>query len=152
MKNLVFCFGFLLFAISCNNSKVMSAETENLKDFQVLYQSEYGGRGVETTMVLTDQESFTKFWQDTLNAYSDSQEIPSIDFNEKMVIAQHFQSRNSGGTTYEVTSVNQSGNKTEVNYTVSSPDGMATMAITSPLLIVVVQKTPDPLVEFRVQN
>ncbi|NLN31970.1 MAG: hypothetical protein GX159_00045 [Flavobacteriaceae bacterium] len=152
MKNLVFCFGLLLFAISCNNSKVVSSETDKLKNFEVIHQSEYGGRGVETTMVLTDQESFTKFWQETLNAYSDSQEIPSIDFNEKMVIAQHFQSRNSGGTTYEIISVNQSGNQTQVNYAVSSPEGMATMAITSPLLIVVVQKTSDPLVEFRAQN
>lgn len=149
MKNLVFCFGFLLLAISCNNSQVTSSNTDKMKDFEVLYLSEYGGSGEEKTEVITDLEGFKKFWNEAVNLYSDSTIVPEVDFSAKMVVVQHFRSQNSGGTNYEITSIDQSGNKTEIFYTATAPEGMATMAITSPLMIVVVKKTESPVVEFK---
>lgn len=152
MKNLVFCFGSLLLAISCNNSQVTSSNTDKMKDFEVLYLSEYGGSGEEKTEVITDLEGFKKFWNEAVNLYSDSTIVPEVDFSAKMVVVQHFRSQNSGGTTYEITSVDQSGNKTEIFYTATAPEGMATMAITSPLMIVVVKKTESPVVEFKTKK
>lgn len=152
MKNLVFCFGFLLLAISCNNSQVTSSNTDKMKDFEVLYLSEYGGSGEEKTEVITDLEGFKKFWNEAVNLYSDSTIVPEVDFSAKMVVVQHFRSQNSGGTNYEITSVDQSGNKTEIFYTATAPEGMATMAITSPLMIVVVKKTESPVVEFKTKK
>jgi len=149
MKNLVFCFGFLLLAISCNNSQVTSSNTDKMKDFEVLYLSEYGGSGEEKTEVITDLEGFKKFWNEAVNLYSDSIIVPEVDFSAKMVVVQHFRSQNSGGTNYEITSIDQSGNKTEIFYTATAPEGMATMAITSPLMIVVVKRTESPVVEFK---
>ena len=149
MKNLVFCFGFLLLAISCNNSQVTSSNTDKMKDFEVLYLSEYGGSGEEKTEVITDLEGFKKFWNEAVNLYSDFTIVPEVDFSAKMVVVQHFRSQNSGGTNYEITSIDQSGNKTEIFYTATAPEGMATMAITSPLMIVVVKKTESPVVEFK---
>lgn len=152
MKNLVFCFGFLLLAISCNNSQVTSSNTDKMKDFEVLYLSEYGGSGEEKTEVITDLEGFKKFWNEAVNLYSDFTIVPEVDFSSKMVVVQHFRSQNSGGATYEITSVDQSGNKTEIFYTATAPEGMATMAITSPLMIVVVKKTESPVVEFKTKK
>lgn len=152
MKSLVFCFGFLLLAISCNNSQITSSNTDKMKDFEVLYLSEYGGSGQDKTEVITNPEGFKKFWNETVNLYSDSTIVPEVDFSSKMVVVQHFKSQNSGGTTYEITSVNQSSNKTEIFYTATPPDGMATMAITNPLMIVVVNKTDNPGVEFKIAN
>ncbi len=152
MKNLVFCFGFLLLAISCNNSQVTSSNTDKMKDFEVLYLSEYGGSGEEKTEVITDLEGFKKFWNEAVNLYSDSTIVPEVDFSAKMVVVQHFRSQNSGGTNYEITSIDQSGNKTEIFYTATAPEGMATMAITSPLMIVVVKKTESPVVEFKTKK
>lgn len=93
-----------------------------------------------------------KMWNETINVYSESAEIPAVDFDKKMVIAKHFQSQNSGGTEYEIQSVNQTGNKTEVLYKATPPDGMATMAITNPLMILVVNKVQSPMVEFKAQK
>ena len=152
MKDLLFCFGFLLFAISCSNSQATSNDNSKMKDFEVLYQSEYGGSGEEKTEVFADQESFTKMWNESVNLYSGSTDVPSIDFSKKMVVSQHFQSRNSGGTEYQIKTVKQSGNKTEVLYSATAPEGMATMAITAPMLIVVVNKAENPVVEFKIQK
>lgn len=152
MKILVFCFGFLLLTMSCNNSKAVSSNAGEMNEFQVLYQSEYGGSGEEKTEVFTDAESFAQMWNETINAYSNSTEVPEVDFSRKMVVAKHFQSRNSGGTTYEIKSLKNSGNKTEILYKATAPEGMATMAITNPLLVVVVNKTTNPEVEFKSEN
>ncbi len=152
MKNLVFCFGFLLFAISCNNSKVATSDTEKMNEFEVLYQSEYGGSGKEKTEIFTTPDSFAQMWNGTINAISNSTDVPEVNFSTKMVVAQHFRSQNSGGTTYEIKSIKQSGNKTEIFYSATPPDGMATMAITNPMMIVVIDKVPNPVVEFKTQN
>ncbi len=152
MKTLFFCFGFLLLANACSNSQATSNESSKMNDFEILYQSEYGGSGVEKTEVFTDKESFDKMWNEMINVYSQSSEIPKVDFAKKMVVAQHFQSRNSGGTEYEIQSVKQTGDKLEVLYKATPPEGMATMAITNPLMIVVVNKVQNPVVEFKIQK
>lgn len=152
MKKIIFCFGILLFAVSCSNSQATSDEASKMKNFEILYQSEYGGIGVEKTEIYTEAETFAKMWNETINVYSESAEIPAVDFDKKMVIAKHFQSQNSGGTEYEIQSVNQTGNKTEVLYKATPPDGMATMAITNPLMILVVNKVQSPMVEFKAQK
>lgn len=151
MKKLIFCFGILLGTISCSNSQATS-DNSKMKDFEILYQSEYGGSGQEKTEVFTDEGSFAKMWDEMINVYSESSEIPQVDFAKKMVVAQHFQSRNSGGTEYEIQSVKQAGDKLEVLYKATPPEGMATMAITNPLMIVVVNKMQNPVVEFKAEN
>ena len=148
MKNLVFVFGILIFNFSCNNSKIATENNAVMNDFEVLYQSEYGGSGTEKTEIFTDAGAFFEMWNSTINAVSGQSDVPKIDFSKQMVLARHFQSRNSGGTTYEVQSVQQKENKTEVHYKATAPEGMSTMAITNPLLIVAVNKTTNPQVEF----
>lgn len=152
MKKLFFCFGFLLFAISCSNSQATTDDSSKMNSFEILYQSEYGGSGVEKSEIFTDADRFAKMWNETINAYSGTTEIPNVDFTKKMVVAKHFQSQNSGGTTYDIQSVQQSGNKTEILFKTTLPDGMSTMAITNPLMIVVVNKVQNPVVEFKAQK
>lgn len=152
MKNIFFCFGFLLFATSCSNSQATSNDNSKMNNFEVLYQSEYGGIGEEKTEIFTDKESFAKMWNESVNLYSGSTEVPAVDFSKKMVVSKHFQSRNSGGTEYQIKSVKQAANKTEVIYSATSPEGMATMAITAPLMILVLDKAVNPVVEFNLQK
>src|SRR5690606_5514883 len=135
-----------------SNSQATSDNSSKMNDFEILYQSEYGGSGEEKTEIFTDEESFAKIWDEMINVYSESSEIPQVDFNKKMVVAQHFQSRNSGGTEYEIQSVKQTGDKLEVLYKATAPEGMATMAITNPLMIIVVNKMQNPVVEFKAEN
>ena len=152
MKKLFFCFGFLLFAISCSNSQATTDDSSKMSSYEILHQSEYGGSGVEKTEVINDAVSFAKIWNEYVNMYSGTTEIPNVDFTKKMVVTKHFQSQNSGGTTYDIQSVQQTGNKTDISFKTTAPEGMSTMAITSPIMILVVNKTQNPVVEFKAQN
>jgi len=131
---------------------VVSEERAPVNEFEILYQSEYGGSGSQKTEVFVNAEDFSAMWNASINAVSGQTNVPQVDFERKMVIAQHFQSQNSGGTTYKIQSVKQTGNKTEVYYKATPPTGMSTTAITSPLMIVTVDKTSDPQVEFKIEK
>lgn len=152
MRNLVFVLGILIFNFSCNNSKITTDKSSDMNDYEVLYQSEYGGSGEEKTEVFVNAEEFSKMWNSYINAVSGQTDVPAIDFAKQMVVMRHFQSRNSGGTTYEIQSVKQTENKTEIFYKVTPPSGMSTTAITNPLMIVAVKKTAQPQVEFKTQQ
>lgn len=151
MKNLFFCLGFLLLMTNCNKAMVLT-EGEQSNNFEILYLSEYGGSGEEQTFIYTDASEFNKMWNETINSVSGSEEVPYVDFSEKMVVVKHFQSQNSGGNEFGIDSVEQADNMTTVHYTVISPEKYATMAITAPLMIVVVNKTSEPEVEFRLKR
>lgn len=148
MRNLIFYFGLYLMMISCNNSQIT---TQN-NNFSILYQSEYGGEGIEKTIVYTRVEDFSNTWKSSIDLYSETSTLPKVDFTKKIVIAQHFDGRNSGGTQYRIQNVSQDQNKIKVYYKTTSSGEMATMAITSPLLIVAVDKVQNPEVEFILQN
>jgi len=152
MRNLVFGLGILSLIFSCNNAKPATGEKPVPMDFEILYQSEYGGSGMEKTEIFQNEKDFSAMWNTAINAVSGQTDVPKVDFAKRMVIAQHFKSRNSGGTTYKIQSVSQAGNKTEIYYTATAPDGMSTTAITNPLMIIAVSKTTDPQVEFKVQK
>lgn len=123
-----------------------------MSNFEVLYLSEYGGSGIEKTEVFQNADEFSEMWNASINAVSGLTDVPQIDFSKKMVVVKHFKSQNSGGASYKIQSVEQQGNKTEIYYQAIPPDGMSTMAITNPLMILEVNKTSDPKIEFKVQK
>ena len=147
-KSFPVLFGGILFLFfACNHAKV-TAQNEN--SFDVLYQSEYGGNGVEETQLIDDQSELASFWSQTVFEYGEN--IPKIDFTQNTVIVQHFPSRNSGGSSYRVDSVSYEGNLIRVNYTVNGPSGMVTTAITNPLIVLKVKKIENPKIEFINSN
>lgn len=145
-----FILGIAMLLSACNNSKVISKNGKEMSDFEIIFQSEYGGTGQEETKVIENQSEFAELWvQVTMQP---AQSAPHIDFSKKIIIAKHFQSHNSGGTEYKIESVLQKGNTIEVHYTATGPEGMATMAITNPLMILSVDKVENPKVEFINHN
>lgn len=141
----------LLITTSCSQTQNVDTKAANRQHFEILYLSEYGGEGIEKIEIFDDSESFTNWWQTSMSDITGSTETPKIDFQREMVIAKHFQSQRSGGTNYQVESVQQAGNTTTIYYSAESPESIGTTAITSPLMVVVVQKTEEPLVEFKLK-
>lgn len=145
---LIFTFlvGMTMLLTACNNSKVAAQNGKEMTDFEIVFESEYGGNGQEETKIIENQGEFAELWvQATMQP---AQSVPHIDFSKKIIIAKHFQSKNSGGTEYKIQSVSQKGSTIEVHYNATGPEGMATMAITNPLMILSVDKVENPKVEF----
>ncbi len=147
---LTILFGIIFMLNSCNNSKVTSQNGTAMNDFEILYQSEYGGNGVEETNIIENQGEFAALWAQV--THQSAMSAPKVDFSKKIIIVKHFQSRNSGGTEYKIESVSNKENTIEVQYSVSGPSEMATMAITNPLLMLAIDKVSNPKVEFIIQN
>lgn len=125
--------------------------TQNEADnFEILYKSEYGGSGLEEIQIIDNQNEFSDFWSQT--TFESWEKAPQIDFSKKIVIVKHFPSQNSGGTTYNIESISYKGSEININYTVSNPSNMGTTAITSPLIILMVDKVENPNVEFKNSN
>lgn len=152
MKPLILSFSLLMTLSSCSHSQITSKEDSQSDEFNVLYQSEYGGTGKDEQEIIEDQESFEKKWNDLVNAYSDTEKVPSIDFGKNRVVIKTFQSRNSGGFTYDVDSVKSAADKTEVFYTISSSGNMATQAITNPMIILSIPQSKSSEVEFKLKK
>lgn len=144
---LTILFGIIFLTNACNNSKVTAQNEKAVNDFEVLYQSEYGGSGMEETNIFENQGQFAAFWAQV--TYQPAISSPKVDFSKKIVIVKHFQSQNSGGTVYNIESVSHKGSEITVSYTTSRPSDIATMAITNPLMILVVDKVENPKVEFK---
>ena len=146
MRNLLFCFGLLCFHISCNNAQATTQDSPKMSDYEVLYQSEYGGSGVDEFHIIDNQGDFARYWAETTMQPAIS--AKNFDSNKKMIITKSFKSKNSGGNQYEVQSVNVSGKNITVHYNITSSGDVGTMAITNPLLILLVDKIDKPIIEF----
>lgn len=151
MKNTLFYLGFLFLMTFCNNSKHISYGDQS-NNFEILYLSEYGGSGEDETFVYRESSEFEEMWNETINSMSGLTDIPAVDFSKKMVVAKHFKSQNSGGNEFGIDSVVQSEAGTTVYYTVIPPAKFATMAITTPLMIVVTDKTDNGEVKFEIKR
>jgi hypothetical protein len=146
MKNIIICFGLLSSVLSCNNSKVTQHNESKMSQYEVLYVSEYGGSGEEETRIIDNQGDFAQYWAEVTSQPALS--AAKFDSDKKMVIVKSFQSQNSGGNTYAVQSVEQHGDHFLVSYTISSPSEFGTMAITNPLMIIMVDKVAKPKIDF----
>lgn len=146
MKNMIFCFGLLLSNFSCNNAKVTQQAESKMNQFEVLYVAEYGGSGVEETRIIDNHGDFSLFWAEVTSQPAMS--AKKFDSNKHMVIVKNFESRNSGGNEYKVNSITQKGSEIAVHYSITSPSEYGTMAITNPLMIILVDKVTKPSIEF----
>lgn len=146
----IFLIGTVLMFSACTNSQVTTKDEKTMNGFEIVYQSEYGGSGQDEVQVIENQGEFAELWVRT--TMQPAQSAPHIDFSKKIIVAKHFQSQNSGGTEYDVKSVTQKGNVLEIHYNMKSPSGMATMAITSPMLILAIDKTTASEIKFIPHN
>lgn len=148
MKSLIPGFMLLFYFSSCTGSKVANQNQNLNEEYTVLYMSEYGGSGEDSSLVITEAEKFANFWNATINEFYQSEEVPQVDFKKEMVVVRQFESRNYGGDEYHIESVEYKGSKVFINYKITSAGDMGTTAITKPMIILSLRKTNDPEIEF----
>lgn len=149
MRNLFLLLGGLFLLNSCTNSKQLSAESESSSNFEIIFQSEYAGTGVDESIVFTNQKDFVDFW--TTQIFQPIEEIPTYDFKKKMVIAKSFESQRTGGSVYSIQKVETKGNTIFVDYTITTSGDIVTQAITNPLVVILVDKVESPKVKFELK-
>lgn len=134
---MILFYGFLFFISACQ-SKLMTSKANKENEFTVLYASEFGGSGELETRVITSSKEFREFWE-ALNGQP-ADEAPSFDENTQTVLIQNFESQRSGGSTYAIETVEFKNDSCSVYYSVKSPDAYGLNAITSPILVVLVNR------------
>lgn len=149
MKKIILCFTFSLGILACNSSKIASKDLSE-KHIQILFQSEYGGSGTDEIQLITQKEAFTELWEEITG--QPKEEIQAFNDQEEMVIVKHFTSGRSGGATYTVNKIKEKKGHIQVYYSVQGPGAIGTDAITSPVLMVKVNKQDKPTIEFILQQ
>src|SRR5690606_35628161 len=134
---------------SCTNSKQLSTSSESSSNFEIIFQSEYAGTGVDESIVFTNQKDFVDFW--TTQIFQPIEEIATYDFKKKMVIAKSFESQRTGGSVYSIQKVETKGNTIFVDYTLTTSGDIVTQAITNPLVVILVDKVESPKVKFELK-
>ena len=99
-------------------------------------------------IVVKDQKGWEEVWSGMKGNESPKPETPKVDFDSQMVIAVFMGTRNTGGYSVKITSVEQNGKVTvKVKESSPPPGAIVTTALTSPYHVVVVAKSDKP-VEF----
>lgn len=146
MKNIFLGFGLLLSMISCNPTQMLNPNSEDL-NFHIVYESEFGGSGQNELTIIHDSKEY-----DELIAHFGLEEIADFDGTKQTVAVQNFDSQRTGGSEYKVLSVERKDGKIKIFYSIQSPDTYALNAITSPVLIVILEEPQLSQIEFIQQK
>jgi len=103
---------------------------------RILAHGAYSERETASNIIITSQGKLDEIYKELL---IDS--IPSVNFDENNVVALFMGRKSTGGYSITVNTVHVFGSEAQVNYITSAPDGMATMALSSPYCIAAIPKT-----------
>lgn len=138
MKKLTVIILIAIMAVGCSAKKGADGTT----GFTVLRQETYNGR---------ENSGFEKVSSpDALKAlYSELgiEELPVTDTLKYDIVAVFMGQKNSGGYSITIEGMRVEGNTTYLKKKETKPDGMATMAITAPYVIVEIPKTEKVVIE-----
>lgn len=119
-----------IFSCGTRNKAAKSA-TYQTDLFSTLVSAEYFGRETETNLVIQTQADLKSLYQSV-----GKEDAPMVDFSKSKVIALFLGTKNTGGYSVLVDRVEEEQGKLVVYKKVTRPEGMATMAITNPFVIV----------------
>ena len=132
----------LLLCSSCSINVLNNLNTNMGITFEVLRQEVYGGREKESTEVVKSQSQLDKLYKELGGA-----DAPKIDFEHNNVVALFMGQKNSGGYSISVRKISIDDNVATVTVKLTTPDGVATMALTAPYCIAIIPKTDRVVVE-----
>ena len=142
MKKIMAIFLLIFTAAGCSAKK--EAMAANDKGFNILKQSEYGGRETKGFDKVTDARSFKELYR-ALNI----ENIPEVDFSKSNVVALYMGQRNTGGYSITIETMRADGETTYLKKkeTTPEPGSMVSMALTAPYVIVAIPKTGKVVIE-----
>jgi hypothetical protein len=135
-------FFLILFVpvLFCCNATQDAAENKTVKPlFTILYSSQYQGREMESTLVVSNQSDLV-----TLFLSLGKSEIPAVDFKKSQVVALFLGTRNTGGFQISVASVAEENGKVIVYKKIEKSDSKrVTMALTNPFVVAEIYSTKE---------
>jgi len=145
MKNLVYiCLAIVMF--SCNSAKNNENITLNLISKGNLHGN--GAEGIEEQQTVIDNQQDWNTLFEKINSNEKSAATSSIDINfeKQMLLAIFDQQRTTGGHAISIVESVEAKNKITFKYTITHPDGVATMAMTQPFYLATISKTDKEIV------
>lgn len=138
MKYISF-FLLTLFFSNCESTKKTPENTTNT-NFEIIAQSDYGGKETKTYEVIKSQSELDKALEGIYLEEAITNKIKAVDFSTQMVLSLHAGLHNTGGYSIGVENVEIKGSTTYVMIkTISpNPDEPVTMALTNPFCIALI--------------
>jgi len=134
-------FTLVFIITSCTTKKQMISFTEVVKG---------GHSNVETakSIVIKDIASYNEVFTTINQTKEPNLTIPTIDFENEMIIGLFMGMKNSGGYSIKIDSIISNSEKLLVYVKKSKPKGMATSVMTQPFYLAKIKKT-NKLIVFK---
>jgi PrcB C-terminal len=143
MKKLTTLLLIIFIATGCCTKKGAAAVKATGGAFEILKQSDRGGRDTAGFDHITDAASLKKLYR------SLSIDASAVDFKKKNVVAVYMGQKNTGGYSITIESIRVDGTTTYLKKKEIKPEtgGMVSMALTAPYVIVEILKTGKVVIE-----
>lgn len=142
MKKIITLSLLMLVFTGCRINVINNIRVDAAVAFEILKQDAYGGRDKESSVIIKSQDELDKLYKEL--GWS---AVPKIDFMQNSVVALFMGEKNTGGYSIGVRKVAVVDNTVVVKVLKTSPEGMATMAITAPYCVVAVPKADKIVIE-----
>jgi len=126
--------------MSCKTYNNSLSEDKN--NFELLYQSEYGGKNEQAFLVAESLSDLQKELQNPMFDEALQQKLQAVDFQKNVLVILHAGQKNTGGYSISVESVKVDKGLTTVTVKETGPEpgAQVTMALSNPFAIVAVPK------------
>ena len=143
MKKIITLICAVIITAACGANKAQDGNAGH-DGYTVLKDGVYGGREQAGTVTITDATAFN-----SLCAELSIEEIPAVDFAKKNVVAVFMGQKSTGGYSIMIEKMDVKDNTVYLKKKEIAPDadGMATMALSAPYVLVSVPKTDKVVVE-----
>ncbi|MBL4744950.1 MAG: protease complex subunit PrcB family protein [Flavobacteriaceae bacterium] len=149
MKNTaLLLLGLLLY--NCASNKTTTAQKITFP-FKELINESQGGFNTAKFLVIKENTSSLETYLQINKIRKPGFDIPEIDYNKQMLFALFMGEKASGGYAISIDHITETANKLRVFIKERSPNGIATMAITSPFCIVLLDKSTKEIVFEKIK-
>lgn len=139
---LLLIMGFFALPLGCMGKKQALKKDTSVK-FTEIIRGNYSGIQDKTFVTVSSSDELKNLWSKVFSSRSPVPEIPSIDFEQEMVIGLFMGTFSTGGYSVFVEEVTETPEELRVRYRFKTPerDEMVTMALSQPFQLLIIPRT-----------
>lgn len=120
--------------------------------YRIIAEGAYCGIGEEKHWIIRDSLEWKTMWEQVYSGQIPQPDLPEIDFQKKIVVGYFSGTKSSGGYSLELSSIVAEQGIVQVVLTQTGPgkNCIATMALTQPFLIVVMDTPVLPEIRLTI--